>query len=109
MIQITYQKRNGEIFQRYRTTYCTYRVGDTTSMGWKVLDIKHKWGNNYYNYNEYCKLVDQAFEKDKRRYKMKTTLKNVFRNINQTMTFLILFRLFIILSNKAILGINLFI
>ena len=71
MILITYQKRNGDIFQRVRNTYTSYRVGEETSMGWKVLDIKYKYKDRYYSYAEYDRLIDKAWQKDKRRFKIK--------------------------------------
>lgn len=54
---ITYQKSNGDIF--YRPCQTTYgkRVGDETSMGWKVLDIHYKYGNNYYCYEDFYKIL----------------------------------------------------
>lgn len=54
---ITYQKANGDIF--YRPSQSTYgrKVGDETSMGWKVLDIHYKYGNNYYCYEDFYKIL----------------------------------------------------
>lgn len=54
---ITYQKANGEIFYRPRITEGGLRVGDETSMGWKVLDIHYKYGNNYYCYSDYYRVL----------------------------------------------------
>ena len=45
---ITYQKENGDIFYKPGKTTYGKRVGDETSMGWKVLDIHYKYGDNYY-------------------------------------------------------------
>ena len=54
---ITYQKSNGDVF--YRPSKSTYgkKVGDETSMGWKVLDIHYKYGDNYYCYNDFHKII----------------------------------------------------
>ena len=57
MIQITYQKRNGNILYRLRKTMLPYRIGDITSMGWKVLNIEYEYKNKYYSYYEYNKLI----------------------------------------------------
>lgn len=100
---ITYQKRNGEIFNRIRNTYCTYRVGDITSMGWKVLDIKYKHKDKYYNYDEWCKLVDKEFNKEIQKKRMIHNMKNLIKYVNQLVNFFILFKVFIFISNKAIL------
>ena len=64
MIQITYQKRNGNILQRLRKTMLPYRIGDTTSMGWKVLNIEYEYNQKFYTYYEYNKLI----HKKKQRY-----------------------------------------
>lgn len=39
-----------------------YKIGDTTSMCWKVLNIEYEYNNKYYSENEYNKLI----QKDKR-------------------------------------------
>lgn len=99
---ITYQKRNGEIFDRIRNTYFPYRVGDTTSMGWKVLDIRHKYKNKYVSTTEYDRLIDKEWNKAKRRNQVKHKIKYYYQNINHIMIFLILLRVFLIVSLKAI-------
>ncbi len=58
-MQITYQKQDGCIFQRIRNTTLPYKIGDTTSMGWKVLNIEYKFGNKYYSEYEYNKRIHQ--------------------------------------------------
>lgn len=57
MLQITYQKKDGCIFQRYRNTSLPYKIGDITSMGWKVLNIEYEYHNKYYTESEFNKLV----------------------------------------------------
>lgn len=47
-MQITYQKRDGSIIKRYRNTTLPYKVGETTSMGWKVLNIEYEYNGEYY-------------------------------------------------------------
>lgn len=52
---VTYQKANGELFFRpYGLTF--KKVGDVTSMGWKVVDIHYRYGNNYYCFDDYRKI-----------------------------------------------------
>lgn len=63
-MQITYQKRDGSIMQRYRNTPLPYKIGDTTSMGWKVLRIEYEYNNKYYPEYKYHMLI----HKDKQRY-----------------------------------------
>ena len=94
MIQITYQKRNGEIFNRIRNTYFEHRVGDTTSMGWKVLDIKYNYNGRYYNKFDYDRLITIKWNKEKKIYKFKKDLTYFYKNINHLLIFLIIFRIF---------------
>lgn len=37
---VLYRKNNGDVIYRARRTKPHYKIGDKTSMGWKVLDIK---------------------------------------------------------------------
>lgn len=53
---ITYQKSNGDIFFRPRVSSGDLYVGKETSMGWKVLAIHYKYGDNYYVEHDYRKL-----------------------------------------------------
>jgi len=57
VIQVTYQKRDGDIIHRPRNTILPYKVGDTTSMGWKVLNIEYEYKNKYYPEYEYNVLI----------------------------------------------------
>lgn len=63
MIQITYKKRNGNILYRLRKTMLPYRVGDTTSMGWKVLNIEYEYNQKFYTYYEYNKIIHKKKQK----------------------------------------------
>lgn len=56
-MQITYQKRDGSIIYRLRNTMLPYKIGEETSMGWKVLNIEYEYKNNYYSQYEYDKLI----------------------------------------------------
>lgn len=73
MIQITYQKRDGSIIQKLRNTTLPYKIGDTTSMGWKVLNIEYEYKNKYYTYYEYNMLI----HKSKKRYVRKKKIKEI--------------------------------
>lgn len=74
MIQITYQKRNGYVFQRLRNTPLTHKIGDTTSMGWKILNIEYQYKNKYYSYYDYYTLI----RKRKERHIKKQQFKQLF-------------------------------
>lgn len=73
MIQITYQKRDGSIMQKLRNTTLPYKIGETTSMGWKVLNIEYEYKNKYYTFYEYNKLI----HKSKQRYIRKKQIKEI--------------------------------
>ena len=51
---ITYQKSNGEIFIRAYKYHSLKKIGEESSMGWKVLD-KHylSYDGNYYHEQDY--------------------------------------------------------
>ena len=86
MIQITYQKRNGCIMQKLRKTMIPYKVGETTSMGWKVLNIEYEFNNKYYSYYEYNKRI----HKRKQRYIKKKKIKNLCLKNSITLLYYIL-------------------
>lgn len=53
VIQVTYQKQDGSVIQKLRKTMLPYKIGETTSMGWKVLNIEREYKNKYYPIHEY--------------------------------------------------------
>lgn len=58
MIRITYQKRNGDIIKREVSCITTHKIGETTSMGWKILNIQYKYNGKWYSSSDYDKKVD---------------------------------------------------
>ena len=100
MIQVTYQKRDGDIIHRLRNTILPYKIGDTTSMGWKVLNIEYEYKNKYYPEYEYNVLI----AKNRKRYvKIRETKDKI---LNEFKTLLYYF-IVIIMYNyiKILLGI----
>jgi hypothetical protein len=77
VLQVTYQKRNGVIFKRLRDTTPPYRVGEETSMGWKVLNIEYEYNNKFYPGYEYYKLIDKHKQKIIKRIQLKRKCKKV--------------------------------
>lgn len=71
-MQITYQKQDGCIIQRQRKTMLPYKIGDTTSMGWKVLNIEFEYKNKFYSEYNYNMLIQNN---RKASAKKKETLK----------------------------------
>lgn len=77
---VTFQKGNGQIFVRIKQSIGGMRIGDETSMGWKIIDIREEYCGNYLHHD------------DIRRYRRKTlgkiTLKKkivrfLVRNLNK--------------------------
>lgn len=101
-MKITYQKENGEVFDRMRNTYFQYRVGDTTPIGWKVLDIQYKYKDKYYSKTDYDDLVDKRYTLEKRLFKAKQQVKYLHKNVNHILVFIILLRSFEIMITGAI-------
>lgn len=92
MIKITFKKRNGEIFERVRSTMTPYKIGSTTSMGWEVLDIKYLYDGKYYSLNEYDKIIDRMWKRDLFFAKVKKSFVNIYKQLAYSMILLILFR-----------------
>jgi hypothetical protein len=73
MMKVTYQKRDGSILERYRNTTPPYRIGDYTSMGWKLLNIEYCYKDKLYTEIEYYKMI----EKRKQNYLKKKQIKEI--------------------------------
>lgn len=100
MLQITYQKRDGSIFQRYRETSLPYNIGDTTSMGWKVLNIKYGYNDEYYPEYQYNILVN----KDKENFLKKKQITEVCKKEAKTIIYYFIV-IMMISFLKSLLGI----
>ena len=74
MIQVTYQKRNGSLIQRIRNTMVPYKIGETTSMGWKVINIEFRYDNKFYSEQDYYRII----QKRKNNYIRKQQIKKSF-------------------------------
>ena len=53
MYLVEYQKSNGDIIYRKRNTLPNYKIGDYTSMGWIIKDIKFQFNCQYYSLKDY--------------------------------------------------------
>ena len=96
MIQITYQKKDGDIMKKLRKTMIPYKIGDTTSMGWKVLNIEYEFDNNYYPESKYNLLVEKSKQSSIKKQQKKELIRREFK------TFLYYFIVFVII--KMLLG-----
>lgn len=57
MTLITYQKKDGSILKRYRSTELPYKIGEKTSMGWLVLNVEYEYNNKFYDKHQYNLLL----------------------------------------------------
>ena len=60
MYQVTYQKRNGEIFNRIRNTLPNETIGEHTSMGWLIVDIKRRHKDKFYSASDYHRISSKS-------------------------------------------------
>ena len=102
MIQLTYQKANGDIFQRVINTYTPYKIGETTSIGWKVLDIKYRYKNKYYSKVDYDALVEKTYKRSKNVFQLKKSLYNIYKELVYCVILLILLRFFDIVTKVIV-------
>ena len=82
---ITYQKSNGEIFIRpynHSAFSLGKRVGDESSMGWKILDIHYKHGDNYYCYEDFMRIFRNELQKELKENKKKKLIKFAIKKLN---------------------------
>ena len=63
---ITYQKNNGDIILRPRISDGGLKIGQETSMGWKVLNIHYEYNGNYYTYSDYMRIVHRSIMEQKK-------------------------------------------
>lgn len=102
MIKVIYQKQNGDIFSRIRNTYFPYRVGDTTAIGWKVLDIQYRYKDKYYNKMMYDDLINKSFKNEKALFRLKKNFILLYKYVNHILLFMILLKAFEIIIKKGI-------
>ena len=61
---ITFEQSNGNIIMRPRLSTMGLKIGDTTSLGWTVLDIHYQfYDGNYYHEEEFHRLLREHREK----------------------------------------------
>lgn len=73
-MKITYQRRDGSILEKFRSSALPYKIGETTSMGWKVLNIEYEYKDKYYSTYDYYNLLN----KEKQKYLKRKKIKQVF-------------------------------
>lgn len=86
MYLIFYQKRNGDVICRIRNTMPQYGIGEETSMGWTIIDIKQRFKNSYYSFPEYNKLEN----KRRKQYKFVNYIQKHFNKYITQLLFILL-------------------
>ena len=89
MYKIIYKKANGEVIERVRNTLPQQTIGETTSMGWLVVDILYAFKNGYYNASEYHVLWSKQRTKNQIR-------RNIIAFINKYKNVAAIFLIFYI-------------
>jgi len=95
---MVYQKKNGEIIERIRNTYAPYRVGETTSMGWKVLSIKYNYKGKFYDRVNYDMLVTKKINRLKKNNKIKNSILDIYHKLSYFIILLFLIRVYEMLN-----------
>ena len=95
MIQVTYQKRDGSIIYRLRNSIPPYRIGESTSMGWKILSIKYQDKDKFYTEYEYSMLI----YKRKQLFLKKQKIKELFLKEIKTILYYIIIMILLNLIN----------
>lgn len=99
MIQMTYQKKNGEIIRRTISSFSPYRIGDTNSYGWKVIDIKYNYNNKYYPKSEYDALVYKSLNRSRIISRYKRSFVKFYKELIYVVYLLLITRVFQIISS----------
>lgn len=92
MIKVTYQKKNGDIIERYNNKFISYKVGYINSYGWRVIDIKYCYNGKYYDFDKYEKIVNRKYYLGKVFCDLKKKIIRVCGDIGRLFFLLILFR-----------------
>ena len=91
MFLITYEKRNGELIYRKRMSI-PGKIGTTTSMGWKIKDIKQELDGKWLSTRDYA----FAFKKKVVFNHYKMQIRHFFKKYASTLALIILIPLYII-------------
>ena len=76
---VIYKKYNGDLLYRANKNIPHYKIGQKTSMGWEVVDIKKMYKGKTYSINEFDNMLSRRFG-----YKV---LINKITNIDYTTLF----------------------
>ena len=77
---IIYQKNNGVIFVRTYKYDQGRKIGDETSMGWKVLNVLYECDGNYYQYHKYIRIIREKIKKNSNKKRIRRAIKKAIYN-----------------------------
>lgn len=92
MIQVTYQKRSGEVIQKLINVYTSYRVGETNGYGWKIIDMKYWYKNKFLSYHEYNTMTDKTWKRSLKFINFKRKSYKLYRELGYSIILVILFK-----------------
>lgn len=102
VVQVTWQKKNGDIVVRYLNVLSTFKIGDYNSWGWKVLNIKYHFKGKYYPYKEYYTLLDKIHKRELKVANMKLKMAYTYKSIYQVGFILFLFKYIVPMIKKVV-------
>lgn len=92
MIRVTYQKKNGELVERYSTVSAPYKIGETNGFGWKVINKEYSYKNKYYTMREYDKLLLRWNKREKFIRESKKTFKKSVKLAEYTLLIILIIK-----------------
>lgn len=95
MIQVTYQKRDGSIIYRLRNSIPPYRIGESTSMGWTVMNIEYKYKDKFYSEYDLSMII----YKKRQLFLKKQKIKELFLKEIKTILYYIIIMILLNLIN----------
>lgn len=91
--QVKWQKQNGDIITR-TVSYGNYRVGDTNSYNWIIIDIKYLYGKKFFSYDDYQKITRRNSLIKLNYRKMKNQLFIFYKRLCYGLVLLILIKVY---------------
>lgn len=93
---VIYQKSSGELIYRTRVSRPNYKIGDKTSMGWKVLDIKNMYkGNTYTSYDYRQQIARKSLFFKIKNYMSDIRTKDFINMVSNYMMIYIFLKIFV--------------
>lgn len=101
MIQMSYKNKRGDLIRRTISTSSPYKIGDTNSFGWTVVDIKYSYKGKWFSKLDYDKRVDDSIRKMRRISLFKNKIATIYTNLGYLLELMIIMRVFSIISHSS--------